>query len=275
MAPAPRARWFDIGANLTSNQFRGDLPEVLARAAHAGVEGMLVTGTDATGTREAVALARAHGHLWSTAGVHPHHAAEYDDATDALLAGCAADPRVVAIGECGLDFNRNYSPREDQVRAFERQLALAAGTGLPLFLHQRDAHATFLAMLREAWPDLAGGAVVHCFTDGPAEAEDYLALGCHLGITGWVCDERRGDALRAAVPTIPADRLMLETDAPYLLPRTVEPRPATRRNEPMHMHWVGRAVADLRGEDLEETAARAWATTRAFFRLDAPPPGTQ
>lgn len=266
-AGAPR--WIDIGANLTSNQFKGDLNEVIARAEAAGVTRMVVTGTDAAGSAEALKLASSTQGLWCTAGVHPHHASGMSPAVLAELDALTARPEVVAVGECGLDFNRDYSPREDQITAFERQLALGARSGLPMFLHQRDAHDVFLGMLRDAWPDLRAGAVVHCFTEGPREAEDYLDLGCHLGVTGWVCDERRGDALRAAVPSIPGDRLMLETDAPYLLPRTIEPRPATRRNEPMHMAWVGRAVAELRGESIEEVAKRAWITTSAFFDLEA------
>lgn len=261
------ARWIDIGANLTSNQFRSDLSEVMTRARAEGVARMVVTGTDAEGTREALALAREHDGLWSTAGVHPHHASDVDGAVLEQLAEAAAADEVVAIGECGLDFNRNYSPREDQIAAFEAQLELGARNGLPLFLHQRDAHDTFLSILKNAWPGLNGGAVVHCFTEGPDQAADYLELGCHIGVTGWVCDERRGDALRAAVPMIPAERLMLETDAPYLLPRTIKPRPQTRRNEPMHMHWVGRAVAELRGESLQQVASRAWDTTSSFFGL--------
>ena len=265
-ASAPR--WIDIGANLTSNQFKRDLEMVIARAKAAGVTRMIVTGTDAAGSAEALALASRTPGLWSTAGVHPHHASELSPAVLAELDVLTARPEVIAVGECGLDFNRDYSPREDQISAFESQLALGARSGLPMFLHQRDAHDVFLGMLRDAWPDLKAGAVVHCFTEGPREAEDYLDLGCHLGVTGWVCDERRGDALRAAVPLIPRERLMLETDAPYLLPRTIEPRPATRRNEPMHMTWVGRAVAELRGESIEEVAEEAWITTSAFFGLE-------
>ena len=180
-----------------------------------------------------------------------------------------ARPEVVAVGECGLDFNRDYSPREDQISAFESQLALGARSGLPLFLHQRDAHDVFLGMLRDAWPDLKAGAVVHCFTEGPREAEDYLDLGCHLGVTGWVCDEREGDALRAAVPLIPRERLMLETDAPYLLPRTIEPRPATRRNEPMHMPWVGRAVAELRASPSRRSRGRRGSRPARSSALEA------
>ena len=259
-------RLIDIGANLASNQFKGDRDEVLARAREAGVERLVITGSDVDGSGEAADLAEAAPATWSTAGVHPHHAKDLDGAGLERSASLRGRPRVVAVGECGLDYYRNYSPREDQLRAFEAQLDLAARSGLPLFLHQRDAHDDFLAMLRTFWARLPGGAVVHCFTGGPAQAEAYLELGCHLGITGWVCDERRGDALREAVPRIPADRLMVETDAPYLLPRTIRPRPATRRCEPMHLPWGVREVAALRGEDPEEVAASSWSVAERFFR---------
>ncbi|MEL6431460.1 MAG: TatD family hydrolase [Planctomycetota bacterium] len=260
-------RLIDIGANLASNQFKGDRDEVLSRAREAGVERLVITGSDVDGSGEAADLADTDPAAWSTAGVHPHHAKDLDGAGLERIASLLGRPRVVAVGECGLDYNRNYSPREDQLRAFEAQLDLAARSGLPLFLHQRDAHDDFLAMLQTFWARLPGGAVVHCFTGGPAQAEEYLELGCHLGITGWVCDERRGDALREAVPRIPADRLMVETDAPYLLPRTIRPRPATRRCEPMHLPWVVREVAALRGEDPEEVAASSWSVAERFFRL--------
>ncbi|MEM9379213.1 MAG: TatD family hydrolase [Planctomycetota bacterium] len=260
-------RLVDIGVNLVSRQFESDRAAVVERARAHGVERMVLTGTTLDVSRVAADLAAADAGAWSTAGVHPHHASDWGHAAaDAVEALCARD-EVVAVGECGLDFNRNYSPREDQVRAFEAQLEIAARVGLPVFVHQRDAHDELLAMLGSAWPDLPRGAVVHCFTEGPDEAADYLDLGCSLGVTGWVCDERRGGALREAVRAIPADRLMLETDAPYLLPRTIEPKPDTRRNEPMHLPWVLREVAELRGEEPEAVAEAAWRSTHAFFGL--------
>src|SRR6185312_13744644 len=126
-------------------------------------------------------------------------------------AGACASRR--AVGQTGLDYNRNYSPRDVQLAVFERQLAIAAELGKPLFLHQRDAHADFVALLRR-WRDKVPAAVVHCFTDSREALADYLALDCHVGITGWICDERRGSHLRELVREIPADRLMIETDAP-------------------------------------------------------------
>ncbi|MEM8712279.1 MAG: TatD family hydrolase, partial [Planctomycetota bacterium] len=178
----------DIGANLASNQFRSDLPQVIERARGAGVSGMVITGTSLSGSRRADEIAAADPGLWCTAGVHPHDAKEWGAETEAGIREMLSSPQVVAVGECGLDFNRNYSSPDDQRAAFQAQLGLAVDSGLPLFLHQRDAHDEFLAMLKEAWPDLRGGAIVHCFTNGPAEATAYVELGCHIGITGWVTD---------------------------------------------------------------------------------------
>ncbi|MHB1059226.1 MAG: TatD family hydrolase [Rhodanobacter sp.] len=257
----------DIGANLTHESFHHDFDAVLLRAQAHGVGRMVVTGASRDGSTHALALARAHpGVLYATAGVHPHHAVDYDDATDTLLRELARDPAVRAVGETGLDYNRNYSPRGVQLAVFERQLQIAADLQMPLFLHQRDAHADFVALLRR-YRDRVPGAVVHCFTDNAAALRDYLDLDCHIGITGWICDERRGTHLRELVRTIPAHRLMLETDAPYLLPRTVRPQPAHRRNEPMYLKHIGEEVARDRGETVELTAANSTATAEAFFGL--------
>ncbi|MEN6538148.1 MAG: TatD family hydrolase [Mizugakiibacter sp.] len=259
----------DIGANLTHESFRHDLDAVLERARAHGVVQMVVTGASRDGSEHALALARAHpGVLYATAGVHPHHATDYDADTDALLRKLIVHDEVKAVGETGLDYFRNYSPREVQLRVFEQQLAIAVEHGKPLFLHQRDAHADFLALLREA-RDRVPAAVVHCFTDSREALYAYLDLDCHIGITGWICDERRGTHLRELVREIPAHRLMLETDAPYLLPRTVRPQPAHRRNEPMYLAHICEEVARDRGEDAQTTAAASTATARAFFDLAA------
>jgi TatD DNase family protein len=170
------------------------------------------------------------------------------------------------VGECGLDYFRDFSPRDLQRRAFGWQLEIAAAAGKPVFLHQRDAHDDFVAILREHRARLAGG-VAHCFTATEKERDAYLELGLHIGITGWICDERRGLHLRDVVRGIPADRLMLETDAPYLLPRDLKPAPRTRRNEPQHLPHVARAVAAARGQPLEALARAVADTTRQFFRI--------
>jgi len=223
---------FDIGVNLTSTQFAKDREKVVKRAREAGVTGMLITGTNALESQQACSLAQQHPkYCWSTAGVHPHHASEWSGETAATLRRLAENERVVAIGECGLDFNRNFSEPEQQAYAFEAQLALAAELSLPVFLHCREAHERFIAILTPWLPKLPA-AVLHCFTGTREELEACLAVGLSIGITGWVCDERRGQALRELMPLIPAERLLLETDAPWLLPRDMHPRPASRRNEP-------------------------------------------
>ena len=264
-------RLVDIGANLGHESFRHDLDALLQRAQEHGVDRMIVTGASREGSEHALALALAHpGVLWATAGVHPHHAIDYDDATDARLRALAQDPAVRAVGETGLDYHRNHSPRDAQLAAFERQLRIAADLGKPLFLHQRDAHGDFIALLRR-WRDQLPAVVVHCFTDTREALRDYLALDCHIGITGWICDERRGTHLRELVRDIPAHRLMIETDAPYLLPRTVRPQPAHRRNEPMYLKHICEEIARDRGEPVDVTAANSTATATAFFGLDRHP----
>jgi TatD DNase family protein len=256
----------DIGANLAHDSFDADRDAVLARAREAGVDRIVITGSSADSSRKALQLARAHpGFLYATAGLHPHHASEYSTEHEALFRDLALEPQVVALGECGLDYNRNYSPHADQRRAFAAQLKLAADARKPLFLHQRDAHVDFLPMLKEYRRALAG-AVVHCFTDTESALEDYLALDCDIGITGWICDERRGLALRDAARKIPDERLLVETDAPYLLPRTA-PRPAHRRNEPMYLPYVVAALAEARGQEPADVERVTAANARRLFAL--------
>jgi TatD DNase family protein len=268
-APAqPRAPLIDIGINLGHDSYAADRDAVLERAHAAGVVQMMVTGATLAGSAAAIALARAHpGVLFATAGVHPHHAGELGEARLQELAELAAAPAVMAVGECGLDYFRDFSPRAAQRAAFHRQLELAARLGKPVFLHQRDAHEDFLAILREHGARHTG--VAHCFTGGAAELNAYLDLGLAIGITGWICDERRGAHLVALVREIPRERLLLETDGPYLLPRDLEPRPATRRNEPAFLPHIAAAVARARGETLASVARSSTAAARTLFRLAA------
>ncbi|WP_226467381.1 TatD family hydrolase [Luteimonas panaciterrae] len=261
----------DIGANLTHDSFDHDRDAVLARAQAAGVAQMVVTGASREHSPKALALAQAHpGVLFATAGVHPHHATEYTDECDAEMRALQAHPEVVAVGECGLDYFRDFSPRPSQRKAFERQLQIATDTGKPLFLHQRDAHADFMAMMKN-FDGKLGPAVVHCFTGTREELFDYLDQDWHIGITGWLCDERRGQHLRELVKHIPANRLMVETDAPYLLPRTIKPAPSHRRNEPMFLAHIVEELARDRGEDVATSSAATTATASAFFGLPGLP----
>ena len=257
----------DIGANLTHDSFDHDRDAVLQRARDAGVARMIVTGASREHSPKALALALQHpGELFATAGVHPHHAVEYTEECDSEMRALHAHAEVVAVGETGLDYFRDFSPRPAQRRAFERQLQIGADTGKPLFLHQRDAHADFLAIMQQ-FDGRLGPAVVHCFTGSREELFDYLDQDWHIGITGWLCDERRGRHLRELVKSIPAQRLMIETDAPYLLPRTLQPPPKDRRNEPAFLPHIAAELARDRDESPATVAQATTATAQAFFRL--------
>lgn len=260
----------DIGANLGNKAFREDLDAVLARALDAGVEAVVATGTSVPASRHAWEIAEVRRtrspRLASTAGIHPHHASTYGpDALVALRELCAR-PEVVAVGECGLDFDRNFSPRADQLRCFEAHLELAADLQMPVFLHERSAHHEFAEILAKHRGRIPRG-VVHCFTGTGEALARYLDMDMHIGLTGWICDERRGTHLRELVRRIPKDRLMIETDAPYILPRTILPKPKSNRNEPSLLPWVLRAVAEARGEPPDELARTTTETARAFFGL--------
>lgn len=254
----------DIGLNLTHDSFAADLDAVIDRADAVGVRRAIVTGSDLAHSRAAIALAERYPQrLRATAGTHPHHAGQLTHADRDALLELLRHRQVVAVGECGLDYFRNFSPHVDQERAFRLQLEFAVETGKPVFLHQRDAHQEFLQILGDYWPRIRGG-VAHCFTGEPEEARTYLDMGLYIGVTGWVCDERRGQALREAVPLIPLDRLLIETDAPYLIPRDLKPKPSSHRNEPMYLPQVLRRISDLRHESMADIAA---ATTANALRL--------
>lgn len=258
----------DIGANLAHDSFDDDREAVIARAAEAGVTRIVVTGSSDQSNRDAAALAKAHpGVLYATAGMHPHHASEYTEASDTLIRELADNGDIVAVGECGLDYFRNFSPREAQLDAFRAQLEIAADTGLPVFLHQRDAHDDFVEVLEPMLPRLSR-AVAHCFTGEHESLREYLAMGLYIGVTGWICDERRGMHLRDIVSAVPDDRLMVETDAPYLLPRTIRPKPKSRRNEPMYLPEVLRIVAQARDQSEDQVAASTTRNAVKFFSLE-------
>jgi TatD DNase family protein len=257
----------DIGVNLTNKSLLRDLDGVLQRAADAGVGQMVVTGTSIAISEQALELcARYPARLAFTCGVHPHHASEWDALSQDRLRILAQQAGACAIGETGLDFNRSYSPHDAQETAFRRQLELAAELEMPVFSHQRDAHTRFVEVLRE-FRDRIGDIVVHCFTDNREALLDYLDLDCHIGITGWICDERRGLELQQLVKLIPAERLLLETDAPYLLPRDLKPKPSTRINEPAHLPHILEAVARHRNQDADSLAAQCLKNSRRFFGL--------
>ncbi len=257
----------DIGCNLTHDSFDKDRDEVITAAHTAGVAQMIVTGASAQGSEHALQLAQENsGRLFATAGLHPHRASAYDDATDDLLRELVTHQPVVAVGESGLDYYRDFSPRDNQRTAFERQIQIAIDTGLPLFLHQRDAHEDFMALLGE-YRDRLDNVVVHCFTGNQSELHEYLDMDCHIGITGWICDERRGTHMKDFIKDIPSDRLMIETDAPYLKPRNLRPKLKSHRNEPRLLPWILGTLAACRDEHPPELAKHTTQNARAFFRL--------
>lgn len=260
----------DIGVNLTNSSFHDQQAAVVDRAVQAGVAQMVLTGTSLSVSEEALELCQhldEHGQrLFSTAGVHPHDAKSWTSDSERQLRQLLEQPRVRAVGECGLDFNRDFSPRPQQEKALEAQLALAVELRQPVFLHERDASERLLAILK-GYRDQLSAAVVHCFTGEREALFAYLDLDLHIGITGWICDERRGTHLHPLVGNIPAGRLMLESDAPYLLPRSLRPKPKNGRNEPAYLPEVLREVAQHRGETVETCANHTTACARAFFGL--------
>ena len=246
-------KFADICINLTNSQLLKDAEHVLARAREVGVDVQLLVGTDVQSSRESLALAKQFA-TYSTAGVHPHDAAQIDQAIWLdELAELAQQPEVVAIGETGLDFNRNYSPPEQQRACFNAQIDLATRIGKPLFVHDRESKGEVLASL------LANGVpervVIHCFTGTSSELQDYLEQDFYIGITGWITDAKRGQELRDLVPLIPLQRLLIETDAPFLKPHNLPDELSSgRKNEPAFLPWIAAYIAELRGLTVEEVA---------------------
>lgn len=260
-------KWLDIGINLTNNRYQQDWRQVVDDGVQAGVSQMLVTGTSVQQSLQALNLARQRpGVLFATAGCHPHDAGSFEPDGFQQIKALAGQPQVVAVGECGLDFNRNFSPRDQQVRAFKQQLELAVVVGKPVFLHERDAFDCQYQILKDYMPRLKG-AVAHCFTGSARQLESYLDLGLSIGITGWVCDERRGKPLWDILSLIPDKRLMLETDGPYLTPRDLKPKPKDSRNLPVYLPHIGQAVATARQQTQEEVARISYHNAVEFFGL--------
>lgn len=250
----------DAGLNLTSSQYDNDRDLIMARAKEAGVESCLIIGGDEDDSRHALTLAKQYT-VFATAGVHPHYAKTASPELSERLSELSQAPEVVAIGECGLDFNRDFSPRPQQRAVFATQLELANSLDMPVYMHERDAHDDMLAMLKEYQPK----GIVHCFTGTPEQAKAYLDLGLYLGVTGWVCDERRGSDLNAALRVIPLERLIIETDGPYLLPRTIRPKPKSRRCESAHLPYVVEHLADAYQSTSLEIATHTSANFKRLF----------
>jgi TatD DNase family protein len=259
----------DIGVNLTSERFTKDLADTLQRGLDAGVHRHIITGTSVHTSQYALELSLDDTlpcERYATAGFHPHNASENNPESWQQLAQLWQHPKVVAIGETGLDFNRNFSTPKQQLHSFEQHLQAAVDLQLPLFLHERDAADEFLQLISQYRSGFSK-AVVHCFTGTEAFLKQLLDLDIHIGITGWICDERRGEHLQGAVKWIPNNRLMLETDSPYLLPRDMRPKPKSSRNEPAYLPHILQRVAHFRGQNVADLAQQTEATVNDFFNF--------
>jgi len=257
----------DIAVNLIGSALEKNIDDVIQRAADQGVSPLIVIGSNLANSEKAIQCSQQYPNkLFCTAGVHPHHASEWHSHSAEQLKQLASESQVVAIGECGLDYNRDFSPRSMQRQAFTRQLALAVELKMPVLMHERDAHADFLAIVKEYRSELTG-ALLHCFTGDRESMESYLELDMHLGITGWVCDERRGQELAELVIDIPDNRILIETDSPYLLPRSMRPKPKSSKNEPQYLAYISRYIAKLRGQDAKQFSAQTYQNSVDFFGL--------
>ncbi|MCL1050132.1 TatD family hydrolase [Shewanella abyssi] len=259
--------FMDIAVNLIGSSLEKSMQRVVEEANNVGVSSMIVIGSQIEESQLAIDLCRSFPEqLYSTAGVHPHHASEWTAQSSHQIRQLSLAQCVVAIGECGLDYNRDFSPRLKQRQAFAQQLELAIELKLPVLMHERDAHSDFLAILKEYRAALPG-ALLHCFTGNRESLEAYLELDLHLGITGWVCDERRGLELAELVPLIPDNRILIETDSPYLLPRSMRPKPKSSKNEPKYLPYIAEYIAKLRGQAVDDFALQTYQNSRSFFGL--------
>lgn len=261
----------DIGLNLTSDKFSKDRKEIVARALENGVSGFILTGTSLKASRDAYELVKQNPDIMvSTAGVHPHDAKNWRKAKHEIEE-LASKQGVVAIGECGLDYDRMFSSREDQMLAFEQQLELAVKHNKPVFLHVRpkigegevkkimdDFNEVF-----KPYSDKGVKGIVHCFTGNKKMLDTFLGYSLYIGITGWVCDDKRGEQLQKLIKYIPDDKLMIETDAPYLTPKNMETR--VGRNEPAFLKYVAQKVAELKGISVQELSVMTNHNVNSLF----------
>ena len=259
----------DIGVNLSNSRFNKDIEQVIERAQTAGIERLILTGTSVEESQAVVAICERFesqfpGMLWATAGIHPHDAKTLSPSNLSEIRQLASHRSVVAIGETGLDFHRLLSTEKQQEKSFEAHLELAIEFKMPIFLHERDAAPRQIQML-QSYRDNSCNGVIHCFTGDKKTLFRYLDMDLHIGITGWICDERRGQELQKIVKNIPLNRLMIETDAPYLTPKNMPNKPKQGRNEPSFLAHVLSGISAVRGEHIDEIAAASTATAIKFF----------
>lgn len=260
--------WVDAGVNITDKRVHMDT--LLDDCRHSNVSRVVAIGTTLSNSQQAADYASIHTQILATAGIHPHYSKDAVESDYQQLKKLAARDEVVAIGECGLDFNRNFSPAEIQLQWFEKQLQLACELGKPVYLHERDAFPQQYALLERYSEHLVGG-LVHCFTGTESEMEAYLGLGFHIGITGWLCDDKRGQALQNAVKSLPISHLILETDSPYLVPKSIRPRP--KMSMPSHIAVIAQRFCDITGHSIKDVEQQTSRNVAQLFNCQIPTNG--
>ena len=257
-------RFFDIGVNLTHESFNNDYKNVIENAFKNSVDRICLTGTSIEDSEKCIEITKEfHRNLISTVGIHPHYADNFDESSKPMLKKLASSENVKAIGETGLDFNRNFSSKEKQIESFHTHIEIANDLNMPMFLHQRDAHKLFLECINNV--KIKSKAVVHCFTGNENHLSDYLDLGAYIGVTGWICDYNRNQELLRSIKKIPLNKLMVETDCPYLLPKNLANKPKNRINLPQYLPHIVREISKLRNEDMIEIANNAYQNSINFF----------
>ncbi|WP_351018941.1 TatD family hydrolase [Shewanella sp. AC91-MNA-CIBAN-0169] len=260
-------QYIDIAVNLLSDRLKHDIDTIINDAAKHHVSPLIVIGSDLDESSDSISLCQQYPQqLYCTTGVHPHHASSWDQHSKARLTQLAKQDTVVAIGECGLDYNRDFSPRPVQRKVFAAQLELACELNMPVLMHCREAHSDFIAIVNEYRAHLPN-ALLHCFTGSKDELIECLAADLYIGITGWICDERRGQDLAQLVPLIPNHRIMAETDSPYLLPRSMRPKPKSSKNLPQYLPYIVEYMANLRQQSVQSLAQECYKNSCEFFQL--------
>ena len=263
--------YIDIGINLTNKQFQNDIDDVVQNALDADVSQMILTGTSVRNSEASLEIAKEYpGILYSTAGIHPHDAKSFDDKSISQLRNLIKQKQVVSVGECGLDFDRDFSPRNKQEECYKAQLELAIEVQKPLFLHERAAFTRFMDVTKDYLPQLPK-AVVHCFTGTLQEAKTYLDNGFYLGFTGAISDVKRFAHLKEVIQYVPLDRMMIETDAPFMLPKNVPnsllKKYHERRCEPAFLPFVAATVAQFKGVSGIVVAEETTKNSKSFFNI--------
>ena len=256
----------DIACNFTSDRFDNDLDEVINQAIVNNITKFGLICSRLSDIDKLLEIYNRYSkNMFFTIGVHPHHANEINAEYLEKLKEAINVNNPHAIGETGLDFFRNLSTYEEQIFAFEEQIKIAIDTNKPLFLHQRDSHDDFIKILRKYSSDI-NKSVVHCFTGTKEQLNDYLELDCYIGVTGWICDAKRNVELRKTIKNIPLERLMIETDCPYLIPKNLEEKPKNNRNEPTYLNHIANEVAALMKEDIDDIREKTYKTSLSFFQ---------